>query len=510
MTDLADQLALLPRYLGAHIALSISALATGATLTALLTLAALRIRPSRGPMLALASVVQTVPSLALLALMVPLLGRIGFLPAYLALVAYSVLPMLRNAITGLLGVDADVVEAARGVGMTDGQILRRVRLPLAAPTIIAGVRTSAVWVVGIATLATPVGATSLGNYIFAGLQTQRSGVVLLGCVSAAALALVIDGLIRVLESAARRRSRPRAAVAIVGLATLFSFGVAPATLGMLRDDRRPQITIGAKTFTEQHVLAELIARRLRDAGFNADVLPSLGSTILFDALVNGRVDLAVDYTGTVWANHMRRDDIRPADEVRDAVARWLSETHRVATVGTLGFENSYALALRADRAHQLGIETIADLARRANNLAIGGDYEFFGRPEWARLRELYKLTFADQRSFDASLMYGAIETGAVDVIAAFSTDGRIPALNLTVMRDPLEALPPYEAVLLAGPHTVDDPRIRRALSPLIGAVDADLMRHANMMVDVEGRPITEAARWLDEEIAARADATIAP
>ncbi len=510
MTEITDQLVLLPRYLGAHVVLSISALATGAGLTTLLTLAALRVPASRGPMLAVASIIQTVPSLALLALMVPLLGRIGFLPAYLALVAYSVLPMLRNSITGLLGVDADAIEAARGVGLTDGQILRRVRIPLAAPTIIAGIRTSAVWVVGIATLTTPVGATSLGNYIFAGLQTQRSGVVLLGCVSAAALALVIDGLIRLLESAARHRNRLSASIAVIGLAALFSVGSAPAILGMLRDVGRTHITVGAKTFTEQHVLAELIARRLRNTGLSADVLPSLGSTILFDALVNGRVDLAVDYTGTVWSNHMRRDDVRPADEVRDAVAQWLSETHRVTTIGTLGFENTYALALRTDRARRLGIKTIADLARRSNNLTIGGDYEFFGRPEWARLKEYYNLTFADQRSFDASLMYSAIDTGAVDVIAAFSTDGRIPALNLTVLHDPLAALPPYEAVLLASPHSAEYPRIIRVLAPLAGAVDADLMRRANMMVDVEGRSIADAARWLDEEIAARIDATIAP
>src|SRR5690606_19904319 len=108
----------------------------------------------------------TIPSLAILALMVPLLGRIGFVPAFIALLLYGLLPILRNAVTGLDQVDANLIEAARGVGMSPGQILRKVQFPLALPVMIAGIRTSAVWIVGIATLSTPVGQSSLGDYIF--------------------------------------------------------------------------------------------------------------------------------------------------------------------------------------------------------------------------------------------------------------------------------------------------------------------------------------------------------
>ncbi|HMR81353.1 MAG TPA: ABC transporter permease, partial [Polyangiaceae bacterium] len=168
----AEQLERLPRYLGAHMTLVALALVLG-TLIALPTAVLVAKSRARVVVLTVAGVVQTIPSLALLALMVPLLGAFGFWPALVALVLYSVLPMLRNTITGIVGVDPQLVEAARGLGMTNAQVLRRVELPLALPVIVAGMRTSAVWVVGVATLSTPVGQTSLGNYIFGGLQTRN-------------------------------------------------------------------------------------------------------------------------------------------------------------------------------------------------------------------------------------------------------------------------------------------------------------------------------------------------
>ena len=186
--ELQEPLAHLPDYLSSHFLLTVAALTVGAAISLPLAALVIQVRRLAGPVLAVASVVQTIPGLALLALMVPLLGRIGVIPALLALILYSVLPILRNTVTGALGVDRDVIEAARGIGMTDGQILRQVRFPLAAPVIVAGLRTATVWTVGTATLSTPVGATSLGNYIFSGLQTQNMSAVLLGCVAAAALA----------------------------------------------------------------------------------------------------------------------------------------------------------------------------------------------------------------------------------------------------------------------------------------------------------------------------------
>src|SRR5262249_37634474 len=165
-------------------------------------------RPTlRGLLLAAVGIVQTIPGLALLALFYPLLlgiaalsertlgvgfSALGFLPAVLALALYSMLPGVRNTITRIIGLDPAILRAARGVGMTERQSLRMVELPLALPVIMAGVRTASVWVIGTATLSTPIGQTSLGNYIFTGLQTQNWIFVLFGCVAAAVLALAVD------------------------------------------------------------------------------------------------------------------------------------------------------------------------------------------------------------------------------------------------------------------------------------------------------------------------------
>ena len=219
-----EQLALLPAYLNAHVQLALFALLAGTAVSIPAGIAITRSRRLERPVLAVASVIQTVPSLALLAVMVPALSagtkRIGFLPAFIGLTLYSV-PVLRNTVTGLAGLDPALKEAARGVGMTSRQQLWRVELPLALPVILAGLRTSTVWTVGMATLSTPVGAPSLGNYIFAGLQTRNLTAVLVGCVAAAVLALVLDGLVRALGSAvlARRKAPLVTVITIFGLRT---------------------------------------------------------------------------------------------------------------------------------------------------------------------------------------------------------------------------------------------------------------------------------------------------
>lgn len=206
--QLAELFEDLPTYLGGHMLLSLAALAVGLLISVPLGIAVSR-RPRLGEWaLGLAGIVQTIPSLALLALMVPLLGgKIGFLPAFIAMTLYSLLPILANTIIGIRGIDPVLTEAARGLGMNDGQLLRRVQLPLASPVIIGGIRTATVLVVGTATLATPVGETTLGNYIFRGLNTRDNLTVVFGCVFAAFLAVVLDQLIRLLEQAAIRRNQ---------------------------------------------------------------------------------------------------------------------------------------------------------------------------------------------------------------------------------------------------------------------------------------------------------------
>src|SRR6202165_1762532 len=269
----------LPDYLGNHVRVSVTALALGLLVSLPLAILS-RHRPiMRGALLGLASIVQTVPGLALLALFYPLLLALAalslswfgggffafvFLPAVLALALYSMLPGLRNPIPGLNGVDAAILEAAQGVGMTPLQSLLSVELPLALPVMMAGIRTAAVWVIGTATLSTPIGQTSLGNYIFAGLQTQNWVFVLFGCLAAAVLALSVDQLLALIETGIRERSRLRAALGGIGILALVAVALVP---GWSRSSSSN--IVGAKTFTEQYVLSALIAQRLRAAGLSA-------------------------------------------------------------------------------------------------------------------------------------------------------------------------------------------------------------------------------------------------
>ena len=510
---MSEALALLPAYLAAHLQLSLLALAAGGVVSLPLGVLAARRPRLEGAVLGVASVAQTIPSLALLALMVPLLAAvgtvssrwlgvevhsIGFLPAWIALSLYSVLPMLRNTVTGIAGVDPALVEAARGVGMTERQCLVRVELPLALPVIVAGVRTATVWVVGTATLATPVGATSLGNFIFSGLATRNLAAVVLGSVSSAALALLLDGLIRSLEHGLVRRRRAVWGTAAAGVAALYLW-VGWTLVPAAAEERRP-VAIGSKSFTEQYVLAEVLGQTITEAtGSPVRLVPSLGSTVAFDALRAGEIDLYVDYSGTIWATVFGHQGPSPGrDAVLAEVRERLAAEYGVSLLAVLGFENTYALAMREDRARELGVDSIRTLAEQSRGLAMGADYEFFAREEWRALVDQYGLAFAEQRSMDPALMYAAVDQREVDVISAFSTDGRIAALGLRLLRDDRGVIPPYDAIILARPgFERSQPAEAAAITGLAGRIDAGAMQQMNRAVDELGRtPAAVAATFL--------------
>jgi osmoprotectant transport system permease protein len=512
---IAEALARLPEYLGNHVLLSLSALALGIAISLPLGILAANNPKLRWPLLAVASLVQTIPGLALLALFYPLLlgissltaayfnapfSAFGFLPSLLALTLYSMLPVLRNTITGLNGIDPAILEAAQGAGMTPSQSRRIVELPLALPVIMAGIRTAAVWVIGTATLSTPVGQTSLGNYIFTGLQTQNWVFVLFGCVAAAALALIVDQLLASIESGLKCRRRIQVVAEIAGLVLV----VAAALVPNYAQRTAGGYVVGAKTFTEQFVLAALIEQRLRDAGLQAARKDGLGSTVAFDALANNEIDVYVDYSGTLWATQMRRNDVRPREEVMRELKTWL-EARNILLLGNLGFDNAYALAMKRSRASELNIKTIGDLARHAPQLVIAADYEFLARPEWAALKNAYVLQFRAQRQMQSTFMYEAVATGEADVISAFSSDGRIKQYDLVVLEDPKQSLPPYDAVLLISPKRAKDEKLLSALKPLIDAINIDLIREASLLADrSENKQTPEsAARWLKQRIEKR-------
>jgi osmoprotectant transport system permease protein len=508
MTPFLDAMTRVPDLLAAHLLLAASALLLGLAISLPLAIWSAR-RPTVARVaLAFASLVQTIPSLALLALFYPLLlslsalvgggiPALGFLPSLLALTLYALLPILRNGVTGLNGLDPAVIEAADGVGMTGWQKLRLVEAPLVAPVLMAGIRTAAVWTIGAATLSTTVGQPSLGDMIFAGLQTQNWALVLAGCVSAAGLALAVDALLGAIEYGIRQRKR----VPVVAAGLSLLVGVALA-LAPLWPDSRPVVTIGAKNFSEQYIHARVIGHRLEREGYRVRYRDGLGSAVVFGALASDDIDVYVDYSGTIWTNQMKRTDNPDKITMLRDLARWTESTHKVRMLGTLGFENAYAFAMRGDVAKRHGVASLDDLVAAAPKLNFAADLEFLERPEWAAVRRAYPLHFASAHAYNPTFMYRALDSGQADVISAFSSDGRIAAQHLTVLTDPRHAIPHYDAILLVGPRHAHDARFTYALTSLVGRVPVEAMREANYRVDRDSDKDSPeaAARWLEKRL----------
>ncbi|ATW02466.1 ABC transporter permease/substrate-binding protein [Sphingorhabdus sp. YGSMI21] len=509
MTEAWQQaLSRVPELLAAHVQISVSALALAMLICLPLAIWAARSPRVAAVALTLASLIQTIPGLALLALFYPLLlgisaliggglSAFGFLPALLALTLYALLPILRNAVTGLSGVDPAAKEAADGLGMTSSQKLYYVEAPLAAPTIMAGIRTAAVWTIGAATLSTTVGQPSLGDLIFAGLQTQNWTLVLAGCLFSAVLAISVDLLLGLIERGIRERRR---ILAWAGMA-IIAAGLLVATLPLMiaRDNI---VVIGAKGFSEQYILARLIGERLEEAGYAVRYRDGLGSAVVYQALSEGDVDVYVDYSGTIWTNQMQRSDSQPKSAMLDTIGQWTSANHGVKMLGALRFENTYAFAVRPEDARTKSLRTLDDLARVSSDFNFGTDVEFLERPEWQMVRDAYPIRFKHARSFSPTFMYPALASGEVDVISAFSSDGRIAANGFIVLDDIRGAVPSYEAILLLAPERGGDDKFIAALKPLIGAITVENMREANYTVDRDGDKKTprQAARWLNDKL----------
>jgi osmoprotectant transport system permease protein len=503
-------LARVPDLLASHVLLAASALLLGLAISLPLAIWSARNAHVARVSLGFASLVQTIPSLALLALFYPLLlslsalagggiPALGFLPSLLALALYALLPILRNAVTGLAGIDPAIIEAADGVGMTDWQKLRLVEAPLVAPVLMAGIRTAAVWTIGAATLSTTVGQPSLGDMIFAGLQTQNWALVLAGCLAAALLALVVDALLGLIERGIRGRRKRRIWAGVGLLVAGVALALAPLWPGA---GGGRTVTIGAKNFSEQYILARVIGDRLEAAGYHVRYREGLGSAVIYQALASGDIDVYVDYSGTLWTNQMGRTDAPSRAAIVAGVADWARRTSGVRVLGSLGFENAYAFAMRSDVARHRGIATLADLASQAPQLTLGADLEFLDRPEWRAVERAYGLRFAAADRFTPSFMYRALASGRADVISAFSSDGRIAADHLTVLADPKHAIPGYDAILLLAPGRADDARMAAALKPLIGAIPVTTMREANYRVDRDRNKQSpdQAAAWLERAI----------
>ena len=454
----------------------------------------------RGPVLGIANVMQTIPSLALFGFLIPLpfIGGIGARTAIVALVLYSLLPIIRNTVTGILGVDANVREAAVAMGMTGSQVLWKVELPLAMSVIITGVRVALVIAIGVATIAAAVGAGGLGVFIFRGIRQFDNNLLLAGAVPAALLALTADfglGLVETHFSVNRRRKVVTTSARnrlTVGALTAIAIAIITAVYVGSRDSRShpgaaqsARVVVGSKDFTESALLGEIVAQMLEARGVSVERQFELGGTLPHDAA----------YTAI-----LKHAPITDPRAVYEQVKQEYADKFKVAVSEPLGFDNTFAILVRGAEARSLKLKTISDAVPYARNWRAGFGQDFMTRADgYAGLAKAYGLRLADQpREMDLSLTYIALASGKVDLIAGNSTEGRIAALDLVQLEDDRHYFPPYEGVYLVRQDSLDRaPALQEVLAKLAHSISTDEMRQLNYEVDGKKRGQAEVVReWL--------------
>jgi osmoprotectant transport system permease protein len=418
-----------------------------------------------------------------------------------ALVLYSLLPIIRNTVTGILGVEPSVREAAVAMGMTDGQVLRQVELPLAMGVIVTGIRVATVIAVGVTTIAAAVGAGGLGVYIFRGLRQYDNNLLLAGALSAALLALAADFFLGLLErqfsfETKRRSVLPKLALAAgVLLVIIGTFAVSRSGDGA----NSVRVTVGSKDFTESALLAEIVAQMLEARGVSVERRFELGGNLPHEALVSGTLDLYPEYTGTSYTAILHHAPISDPRAVYDQVKQDYASKFNVELSPPLGFENTFAILVRGEEARRLNLKTISDATPHTPRWRAGFGQDFMSRDDgYPGFSKAYGLKFAEVREMDLSLTYIALSSRQVDLIAANSTEGRIATLDLFQLADDRRYFPPYEAVYLVRQDSVTRlPALREVLSKLANAISTEEMRRLNYEVDGNKRDPKEVVReWL--------------
>ncbi|HEX8737302.1 MAG TPA: ABC transporter permease/substrate-binding protein [Pyrinomonadaceae bacterium] len=488
-----------------------AAVLLGVPLGVLLT----RVKELQTPVLGIANIMQTIPSLALFGLLIPIpfIGGIGRTTAIIALALYSFLPVIRNTVTGILGVDAKVREAATAMGMTDWQVLKMVELPLAAPVILTGIRVAVVIAVGVATVAAAVGAGGLGTYIFRGLRQNDNNLLLAGAISSAILALAADFALGQFEksfdfrnrvSPAKRKFIAVAATAMValllGLSFMPNFKSEVSNLQTDAENPLQKVRVGSKDFTESVILAEILAQALEKKGIIVERQFELGGNLAHDALLANQIDVYPEYTGTAFTAILKHQPVTNPQEVYEQTRREYAEKFNLSLSPPLGFANDFAILVRGDVARKLNLKTISDAVPHARSWQAGFGQDFMSRADGYRgFAKAYNLNFARQpREMDLSLTYRTLAAGEVDLIAGNSTDGLIASLDLFQLEDDRRYFPPYEGVFVARADKSEI--LRETFERLNRAISTEEMRKLNFEVDANKRAPREAAnKWLKDK-----------
>lgn len=462
------------------------------------------------PVLGMTNIVQAIPSLAMLGFLIPYLG-IGTAPAIFCVVIYSLLPIVKNTCIGLNNIDPDTLEAAKGIGMTQGQVMGRVQLPLALPVIMAGIRIAAVNAVGFVTIAAFIGAGGLGYLVYSGIQTSNTYLILSGAIPACILALVVDFVVGFLEKIVtpvnlinptvdmnkekvRRHKRKRWIVSAGALAVMVAIIV--GSVAPINKAEGKVIHVGSKNFTEQLILGNIYADLIEDKTDIQVVRDlNLGSTdICYNALKSRHIDMYVEYTGTAYGSLLNQGSSTDKKHIYSTVKDLMAK-QGIEVLDPIGFNNSFVLAVRQDTADKYRLNTISDLEKASGQLIFSPTIEFNNRKDGiTALYDAYNLKFKGTSPIEGGLGYTAIASKKCDVLTAYSTDGLLKTYQLKVLEDDKNALLSYYAIPMINESVLlKYPELKAVIDSVTGLLDDESMRNLNYLVDQEGQSPEDVA-----------------
>lgn len=478
-----------------HVQLTILAIVISIVIGVPLGILITYFKPSKKPVMAIANLIQAIPSMALLGFMIPLLG-IGTKPAIVMVILYSLLPIIKNTVAGLDSINSETLEAAKGIGLTRLQVLYKVQIPLAAPVIMAGVRISAVSSVGLMTLAAFIGAGGLGYLVYAGIRTTNTDQILAGAIPACILALLIDYIFSILERLVTPKSfqlsnlrTPFKVIMDKVIIVLTCLGLAGSFVytNLGNNVSGIKIKIGSMDFSEQETLNYMLKYLIEgNTDVTVDQALSLGSSsIVLDAIRGGDIDMYVDYTGTIYGSILGLEPNSDVDAVYNTVKKEFQSQFNLTVLEALGFNNTYTLAMDKKTAQKYNIETISDLCKVSKKLTFSPTLTFMERKDcWLGLQKSYPIQFKDIVPIDGSPRYTALSSHECDVIDAYSTDGLLKKFDLKVLKDDRSFFLPYHAIPVINERIQDEcPEIIPLINQLQNYLNEDVMVDLNYRVD---------------------------
>ena len=460
---------------------------------------------ARPVILKIVDLLQTIPSLALLGIIMVFMGA-GKPTVILGITLYSLLPIVRNTCLGLQEVDPGVKEAARGMGMSKPCRVLKIEFPLAFPTVFTGIRIAVVNAIGTAVFAAFVGGGGLGSVINRGIRVQDVGLVLSGTAALMIIAVILDLLMGFFESQmrkTRRRSSKKMWIPVVIVLAAFCLLL---PYGMDSDSSDTELVLYDGDYSETQIMHHMIKLLVEDkTDLTVTIKDQMSQVNNFKSLIgdNHSCDMMISYDGTLLTTFLGLDpeDVPEGQSLYDYANEVAGKRYGLRLLDQLGFDNTYSIAVTQKVADQYGLETVSDLIPVADQLVFGAEHEFFtqeGSMKYGPFVEFYGLNFKDSVSVDVSLKYTAIENGSFDVTEVYATDGLNRKANLKVLEDDKSFFPEYNGAFLVREDTFEKfaetaPNLEEVLNLLAGKISSDDMVNMTYAVDVENRSVDEVA-----------------